>query len=230
MIPNLPADISIPQPVLGIASIIALLLAILTLLRGCTCIRASRPWRASIYALLSLSLFASSISGLLTSLNVHSYQRLSGEKMIANINFKELGTQYYLATISFIDSDTSQEFYLRGDEWQVSARLIKWKAPLTLLGFDNLYRLDRIEGRYRDIEQARAEARSIFALATDSKLDLWSVSRKYATYLPWLDAFYGSAVYLPMNDDASFAISIGLSGLLARPVNRQATGAIQGWQ
>ena len=86
MIPNLPADISIPQPVLGITSIFALLLALLTLFRGCTCVRTARPWRALIYALLSLSLFASSISGLLTTLNVHSYQRLSGEQLVAEMH------------------------------------------------------------------------------------------------------------------------------------------------
>ena len=57
MIPNLPADISTPQPVLGIASIFAPLLALLTLFRGCTCVRTARPWRALIYALLSLILF-----------------------------------------------------------------------------------------------------------------------------------------------------------------------------
>ena len=41
---------------------------------------------------------------------------------------------------------------LRGDEWQMDARVVNWKPPATLLGLDPIYQLDRLSGRYSDID------------------------------------------------------------------------------
>ncbi len=208
----------------------ALLLAIVTLLRSCASIKRSRLWRAGIYALLSISLFMASANGLLSILNIHSYHRLSHETELAQISFSRLEPQHYQADIRFVESGEINQFEVNGDEWQLSARFIKWKPPLTLLGMDNLYQLDRLQGRYRDIEQERIRPRSVYSLSSESPLDLWSISRKFVGYLPWLDAYYGSAVYLPMQDKAGFSISAGLGGLLARPLNVEASQAIENWQ
>ncbi len=208
----------------------ALLLAIVTLLWSCSSIKRSRLWRAGIYALLSLSLFMASANGLLSSLNIHNYQRLINETELAQISFKRLAPQHFLVDIRLADSAAINQFEVSGDEWQLSARFIKWKPPLTLLGVDNLYQLDRLQGRYREIEQERLAPRSVYSLGSQSSLDLWTISRKLVGYLPWLDAFYGSAVYLPMQDKARFSISAGLGGLLARPLNPEASEALENWQ
>ncbi len=230
MIPKIPADISIPGPVLGITSIIALLLGCLFIILACSCIRAHRPGRSGLYGLVSILCFSATAVGLLITLNIHTYQRLNHESRVAEIHFSRLGSQIYTADIYFEEEQDSQQFEIRGDEWQLSARIIKWKTALTMIGFNSLYRLDRIQGRYRDLEQERNAPRSVYSLNPDRRLDLWSIIQQYRNWLPWFDAFYGSATYLPMTDKSSFQIKITRSGLIAIPLNEAASEAIGKWR
>ena len=101
---------------------------------------------------------------------------------------------------------------------------------MTIIGFNSLYTLDRIQGRYHDINQERDAPRSVYSLNPDSSLDLWSLIQQYNKWLPWLDAFYGSAIYLPMADDSSFQIKITQAGLIARPANVAGSEALGEWQ
>ena len=45
----------------------------------------------------------------------------------------------------------------------------------------------------------------------------------------FLDAAYGSAVYLPMSDAARYQVSISRTGLVARPMNDSAREAVSRW-
>jgi hypothetical protein len=229
MIPKIPADISIPGPVLVAGSIIALLFACLFIYLAWSRIKQRKPARSGFYGLLSLLSLSGAVAILLLALNILSYQRLSYEADVAEIHFSKLNTQLYVAELHFAGANHKQQFELRGDEWQLDARIIKWQAPLTLVGFDSLYRLERLQGRYRDIAQEQNAPRSVYALNNDSSLDLWSIIQQYRKWLPWLDAFYGSATYLPMTDDSSFQIKITQSGLIARPMNDAARTAVERW-
>ena len=44
------------------------------------------------------------------------------------------------------------------------------------------------------------------------------------------DAVYGSAAYLPMSDGAEYRIWLSQSGLVARPLNAEADGAVRTWR
>ena len=230
MIPKILADISIPEPVLGITSIVALLFGSLFILLACSCIKGHKPVRSVVYGFLSLLFFSTAAVSLLSALNIHAYQRLSYEAEVAEIRFSSLGPQLYEAEIHIKETNYNQQFEIKGDEWQISARIIKWKSPMTIIGFNSLYRLDRIQGRYHDIDQERDAPRSVYSLNPDSSLDLWSLIQQYNKWLPWLDAFYGSAIYLPMADDSSFQIKLTQSGLIARPVNVAGSKALGEWQ
>ena len=108
-----------------------------------------------------------------------------------------------------------QMFMLAGDEWQLDARVLKWKGWANLLGLDAQYRLERVSGRYRDIEQERKDERTVYALSENPGVDLWTLSIEYPRWLPFVDAVYGSATYLPMADGARYEVSITQSGWLA---------------
>src|SRR5690625_5714508 len=51
---------------------------------------------------------------------------------------------------------TEQEFDLRGDQWQLDARIIKWQGFVAAMGVKPGYRLDRISGRYYTLEDERS--------------------------------------------------------------------------
>jgi hypothetical protein len=157
--------------------------------------------------------------------NLHTYARLTYETPIAELVFQSTGPQRYRVTIARIPSGDMQVFMMNGDEWQLDARVLKWKSWATLLGLDAQYRMERLAGRYRDIEQEKSAPRSVYGLSDNPGIDLWAWAQDHPTWLPFVDSVYGSATYLPMADGARYRVSLTQSGLIARPVNPAADAA-----
>ena len=164
------------------------------------------------------------------SLNLHTYNRLTYEQPVAEIVFEARGPQHYRATLAQVPSGELQMFMLAGDEWQLDARVLKWKGWANLLGLDAQYRLERVSGRYRDIEQERHGERTVYPLAENPGLDLWKLTLDYPSRLPFVDAVYGNAAYMPMTDGARYEVSITQTGLIARPSNAAAQQAAGSWK
>ena len=211
-------------------TILIALFGLLLLALACQRLYRARFIAATGSALMGLLLL--SLAGLLfvISLNLHTYARLTHEEPVAQIVFEARGPQQYRATLAEVPSGEMQLFMLSGDEWQLDARVLKWQGWANLLGLDAQYRLERIGGRYRDIEQERNDQRTVYALSENPGLDLWLLSTQYPRWLPFVDAVYGSAVYLPMADGARYEVAITQSGLLARPVNDVAKTAAGNWK
>ncbi len=174
--------------------------------------------------LLSAALLLASLSA-----NLHTYQRLSHETPVANLRFEQLGPQHFRAYLARPGQD-AEIYDLHGDEWQVDARVLKWRGAATLLGLDSGYQLERLGGRYRDLQQEQTARRSVYTLYKGKGIDIWALARRHPDWLPWVDAVYGSATYLPMAHGARFAISMGQSGLIARPLNDAAKVAVESWR
>lgn len=165
------------------------------------------------------------------ALNLHTYARLTHEEPIAEIVFEARGPQRFRATLSRTSTEEDmQMFVLAGDEWQLDARVLKWKGWANLFGLDAQYRLERVSGRYRDIAQERNDERTVYGLCENPGLDVWMLSQKHPQRLPIVDAIYGSATYMPMADGARYQISITQSGLIARPLNEAAQAAAGDWK
>lgn len=166
----------------------------------------------------------------LVSSNIHTYERLVYEQPIASIGFHEIAPQHFSAELKALGDDGDSWFYeLRGDEWQVDAQILTWHGYANLLGLDSYYRLHRLSGRYTDIEEERSRPRTVHGLASEQRIDLWSYANEYRNWLSMVDATYGSAVFLPMNDGARYSITISRNGLVARPENAVAREAINNW-
>ena len=192
-----------------------------------------RAWRrrvlmGSLEGVVGLLLLAIAALMAAISINLYTYDRLTHESTIIEVRFQGVGPQHFLASMMFKDSTKILD--LRGDEWQIDARVLKWRGMAILLGFNTLYRLDRLSGRYRDITQERTELHTVHSLSEEKGLDLWMIGRRCAPWIPWVDAVYGSATYMPMVDGASFTVSISSTGLLARPSNDIARKAIGEWR
>jgi hypothetical protein len=191
-----------------------------------------RVWRRRIAAgslegLVGLLLLAIAAFMAAISINLYTYDRLTHESKIAEISFQEIGPQHFGAVVTL--KNKGEILNLRGDEWQIDARVLKWRGMAVLVGFDTLYRLDRLSGRYRDITQEETGPHTVYSLGEEQGLDLWLIARRYARWIPWVDAVYGSAAYMPMVDGARYTISVGSTGLLARPKNDIASKAVGEW-
>ena len=177
-------------------------------------------------------------SSFLLASNLHTYQRLTFEEAVAEVSFERLSEQEYRAEIKSLDSDFLRVVTLKGDEWQLDTKVLTWQGVATLFGLDANYRLHRISGRYIDIEEEQNKARSVFSLVQKQQLpaaiesedvDLWRFAHKYRDWMDWVDAAYGSAVFLPMTDDAKYSIAVSRTGLIARPANKEARMAVSQW-
>jgi hypothetical protein len=160
--------------------------------------------------------------------NLRTYQRLSYEQPAGELQLSRVADRQFNAALSYPDGERVT-FPLRGDEWQVDARVLKWHAFANLVGFDTAYRLERISGRYSRIEDERSEPRTVYELQTAGRIDPWELIHRYRSWVPWLDALYGSATFLPMADGALYEIKVSQSGLVARPLNQAAREAVGSW-
>ena len=71
--------------------------------------------------------------------------------------------------------------------------------------------------------------RTVHALSDDMTLDVWRVARRFPALMPGVDAYYGTATYLPMADGARFEVTLTRTALIARPVNAAAHEAVGQW-
>lgn len=164
------------------------------------------------------------------AINLYTYQRLTYERTIADITFREFEPRGFGVTLNTNDGNSPRRFVLHGDEWQIDARVLKWRGFANLLGLDSHYRLERLSGRFADLARERSGPRTVFTLGSHAGLDLWEIANRYERWIPLVDAVYGSAAYLPMANGARFEISITQSGLIARPVNPAAKRATAAWR
>lgn len=204
---------------------IAIVIAVfggLLLILACQRLLRARFVAAGGSALMGFLLLACAALFFVVSLNLHTYSRLTYEQPVAEIVFEARAPQSYRATLTRMPAGEMQIFTLAGDEWQLDARVLKWKGWANLLGLDAQYRLERVGGRYRDIEQERHAERTVYSLSENPGVDLWDLSTKYPRWLPFVDAVYGSATYMPMAAGARYQVSLTQSGLIARPLNSQA--------
>ena len=160
--------------------------------------------------------------------NLRTYQRLSYEQPAGELQLSRVADRNFDAVLSYPDGERAN-FPLRGDEWQVDARVLKWHAFANLVGFDTAYRLERINGRYSHIEDERTEPRTVYDLHAPGLIDPWELIHRYRSWVPWMDALYGSATFLPMADGALYEIKVSQSGLVARPLNQAAREAVGSW-
>jgi hypothetical protein len=164
-------------------------------------------------------------------LALRGYRLLMAEEPIATLAARQTAPQQFALRIDFPDG-SHQSGALRGDEWQLDARVIKWTPRAIELGARPLYRVDRLSGRFRDATQAAAAAPSIVDFSGESMLDLWQLKRLYPQWLPWIDADYGSAAYLPLVDGANYRVTLSASGgLIARPADQATADKLKaaGW-
>ena len=209
-------------PILIALYIFAGFCALFTLISG---IGARRRWRErrrfsachrslwTVVFLLLAALGAFSASALL------GYRRLTTETLLATLEVRQLGAQRYNVRIDYPDGE-HRNVGISGDQWQLDARVIKWEPRAVMLGAPALYRLDRISGRYADAAQESERERSVVALDEANPFDLLDLKRRFPQWLPWVDADYGSAAYLPLVDGGEYQVSLApAGGLVARPAN-----------
>jgi hypothetical protein len=210
-----------------VAIIVFAVLGVILFLLGIRRVWRRRVITGSLEGLVGLLLLAIAAFVGAISINLYTYDRLTHESPVAEVHLQGIEPQHFWADVMM--KNNTKTLDLRGDEWQIDARVLKWHGTAVLIGFDTLYRLDRLSGRYWDLSKERTGPRTVYSLSEEPGLDLWMIAKKYARWIPWVDAVYGSATYMPMVDGAHYTVSVSSTGLLARPANNIARKAVGEW-
>lgn len=218
-----------PRALVAVIAALGVLAALPFLIASFRRFRRLRLAGATLHLLIAGVLILAATAAGLLGVNLFTYARLTHEQEAARVTTRQLAERQFAVSVQ-TRQGPPRHYNVRGDEWQIDARVLKWRALGTLLGFDTVYRLERLSGRYGDLPSERDAPRSAYALAQDPGLDFWGLVRRHHQVLPLADALYGSAAYVPMAEGAEYVVSVSASGLVVRPANDPARKALGGWK
>ena len=201
--------------ILGAAILFSL--GLVLVLAGLTALFGLHPLRFITRTLLGLLLITMGVLQATITLGIQGYRALTQEELAAKIAVHPYAPQKFTAKIQFPDGREAS-YTLSGDEIYVDARILKWHAIANMLGLSTAYELDRIGGRYRDLEQEKSAQRTLYSLGRDKPVDLFALTKRFPFLEHVVDAKYGSAAYVPVGEPADLELRVSTTGLLIRPV------------
>ena len=154
------------------------------------------------------------VAGLICA-GMQGYRGLTHEELAARVSVRPTAPQHFTATVRATNGRQSV-FAIAGDEIYVDAHILKWKPMANALGLRTAYELDRVGGRYRDVQRERTAPRTVYPLGDDRTVDLFDLRQRYAWLSPLLDAEYGSATFVSVTRSAELEVRVSTSGLLMR--------------
>jgi hypothetical protein len=120
--------------------------------------------RAAFGLLVALLLVTVAALAATLFVSTQGYRALTREEVAAVVRTEPAGGQRFIASLELPDG-RAQTFRLAGDQVYIDARILKWKPLANLIGLHTAYELDRIAGRYRELEDERTKDRTVFPLA-----------------------------------------------------------------
>jgi hypothetical protein len=194
----------------GLAVVSLFLLAV-----GVAALRRHR-WLGSLGSTGAGALFLSlaALSAVL-GLSTQGYRGLVAEEVALTVTTVPVEEGVFQAYVEFPDGRV-ESFRVAGDQFLVDAHILKWHPLANVLGIHTLYELDRLTGRYIDIEDERAAPRTVYSLKTEKPVDLFELARRYSLLALLVDAEYGSATYVEVGRPARFEVTVSTTGLLVR--------------
>ena len=175
-------------------------------------------WSAAWALLAVLLLPTAGLFGTL-SLGLRGYRALTREETAARVEVRPIGSQVFQVSFEFPDGRRTH-YTLTGDELYVDAHVLKWKWVANWFGLHTHYELDRVSGRYGDLEDERTLPRTVHSLAPERHINLFQFVRSHTRFSPLVDAEYGSASFVPADRPAAYELRVSTTGLLFRERNR----------
>lgn len=198
------------------------LIGFILLIAAVVALKRRRPFRFILRLLFSLLLLSLAALAGVIGIGMQGYRALTREEVAARVVVQPLGPQRFSATFHIPGRPETIYYELAGDAIYVDAHILKWKPIVNVLGLHTAYELDRVAGRYDDVEQERASVRTVHTLTPDRRVDLFGLRTRYAFLAPVLDAEYGSGTFVRVTAPTELEIRVSTTGLLIRPADTQA--------
>ncbi len=153
-----------------------------------------------------------------------SYRFFSDRRLVAIVECqKPQKSSSPILNIEFLpgtDEAQVRRFLFNADEWVIESRIVQWKSFLGITGARSYFQLERLSGRYLDIEKEKALPRIVYSL--DSKPDnIWAFLYKYQKLIPFIEAAYGSSAFVRFEAGKKFHVYVTNSGLMIKDMTQQ---------
>jgi len=202
--------------------LIVVLLAVVAVLLGVSAVSAFRrrsPVSGGLGLLVGLLVLALAGATGAAAWSLARYEALTRETLAAVIQVEPTGPSRFRAEVE-VPGGEVRRYELFGEQVWIDAQIVKWHPWANVIGLRTAYRLDRIGGRYRSVDDERTLPRSVEPLHDEDGFasDLYDwVGRQ-----PWLhalvDAQYGSGSYLAADAAVRVEVRVSSSGLLMRAI------------
>jgi hypothetical protein len=160
-------------------------------------------------------------------LDFSTYQVLTDQQKIFSLKIMQIDENLF--DIELASDEHRKTYAMAGDQWQLDFRLIRFTPAVALTGLSNLYQPSRLSSRYIDIADQQTRPLNYYSLRDFQKIDSWKYLKQYDSILPFIDAVFGSSVYMPLEDGAEYEILIGFTGLVVNSLNDNAKTAVHNW-
>ncbi len=146
---------------------------------------------------------------ILAALLALTYSTLTKENLVAEITFDKIANQEKLYTAHVLSPSGSKigNYLIYGDQWRMDAAFIKMEYWANILGVDSKYALNRIEGRYKNIQDENTKEHKSYQLEGHTIIDSFSF---------FVDTTYGSSVYQDIKLGVKYKVLHSPTGLLVR--------------
>jgi energy-coupling factor transporter transmembrane protein EcfT len=205
-----------PEPLM-VAVVAMTILALVLLVAGVVALARRRFLGSVAGVLVGFLLLALATLAATVGVAAHGYRALTHEEVAAVVVVEPLGPQRFRATFRFPDGP-ERSFEVFGDAIYVDAFIVKWHPMANVLGLHTGYELDRVGGRYADVEAEQTRPRTIRRLAEPRPVQLLQLIQWLPFLQPIVDAQYGSATFVPVRGPMTLELRVSTSGLLFREV------------
>lgn len=156
------------------------------------------------------------------ALNFNTYSELRAGTPIAEVSIEKATENTYLLRLLRIPAGDLQVFSIRGEQWDLQARLLHWRGWTRKLGLSDHIRLEQLNSlSTRKVRNSSTQGYvNSYALTGDPGIDLWRLHQRYADQSRWLDTEALRTASLPLQDGARFHVYWQENQLVVRQINR----------
>ncbi len=180
--------------------------------------------RFSINLLLLLFLFLIGSFLLIGRFYLSSYKFFSERRLVAvvecksseNLSSPVLDIEFFPGT----EESKVRTFLFNADEWVIESRIVQWKSFLGITGARSYFRLERLSGRYLDIEKEKAKPRIVYSLYSSGD-KIWEFLYKYQRAIPFIEAVYGNSAFVRYERGKKFYVYVTNTGLMIKDMTQQ---------
>jgi hypothetical protein len=163
------------------------------------------------------ALFLAGVLLLALTLNLDTYERLTPEEPVAELSMAQVGPQTFRVRLMRIPAGDLQVFTLKGNRWQIEARLLTWHGWTQDLGLDANIRLETLHSS--DDRTAGVIRRNSYRLNRTPGIRLVELQQSHPQQLDFLSSTPLMTEPLPLEDGLRYHVYASSDQLQARAIN-----------